>query len=189
MNDNTLLRRSLGLVWYITSDAFCPSPITFFLVFLGTLPLVQNFVGFVFLAFMDLEGPMCDVSPNNPIHISTSNIFVVGGELRAQGKNIPPAPFFLGFPHHGSQMPFLYPHSFMPPLPGVGFAPLIQGARNDIAEFATTSQKRFLQECATNQFKFTKKQKMAWNKPVYVELDNVKKKVEYLKSVGHWNNH
>ena len=139
---------------------------------------------------MDSEGPPRDVSPNNPIHVSTGNPPAEGGELRAQASsipplNIPPLAFFPGYPHHGGQMPFLFPHSFMPRLPAVGLAPPVQGD----AEVAAGSQKRSSQECATDQSKSTKKRRVAQKKQEVVELDDVKDEVEVLKSGGHWKDH
>ena len=136
---------------------------------------------------MDSQGPPRDVGPNNPIHVSIGNPPAVGGELRAQASSIPPPPLFPGFPHYGSQMPFLFPHSFMPL--GVGFSPPVQGAVSGNAEFVVGSQKRSSQECATDQSKSTKNRRVARKKSEIVELDDVKDEVEVLKSVRHWKDH
>ena len=138
---------------------------------------------------MDSQGPTRDVGPNNPIHVSAANPPAMGGKLRAQGSSIPPAPFFPGFPHHGRQMSFLYPHSFMPLPLGVGFAPPVHGAGSGIAEFTVASQKRSSQECDTYQSKSIKKRRVARKKLEIVELDDVKDEVEVLNSVGHWKDH
>ena len=138
---------------------------------------------------MDSQGPLRDIGATNPIDVSTTNPLAVGTEFRVQGSSIPPAPFFQGFPHHGSQMSFLFPHSFMPPLPGVGFAPPNQGGPSGNIDLTAGSQKRASQECVTNQSKSTKKRRVAQKKPEIVELDDVKDEVEVLKSGGHWKDH
>jgi hypothetical protein len=137
---------------------------------------------------MDSQGPTHDVGPNNPLHVSTAKPPVVGAELRAQGSSIPPPPFFPSFPQHGSQMPFLYPHSFMPLPPGVGFAPPVHGVGSGIADIAA-SQKRSSQECAIDQSKTNKKHRVTRKKLEIVGLDDVKDEVEVLKTPGHWKEH
>ena len=66
-------------------------------------------------------------SQGSPIPVSTGNPPAVGGDIRVQASTIPPPPFFPNFPHHDSQIPFLFPNSFMPPFAGVGFATPVQG--------------------------------------------------------------
>ena len=107
----------------------------------------------------------------------------MGGEARAQGNTLPHAPFYPGFPHHGPQMPFLFPHAFMPPLHGGGLAPPVVGTVRGNAEFAACSQKPIPQECAT------KKRRVVRKKPEIVELDNVKDEMDVVKSAGPWKDH
>ena len=99
---------------------------------------------------------------------------------------------FQGFLHPDSQMPFLFPHSFMPPLPWVGFAPPTQGGPSATINLTAGSQKRVLQECVTDQSKSTKKLRVARKKMEIIESDNVKDEVEVPKewwamegSLGH----
>ena len=63
-----------------------------------------------------------------------------GTEFRAQRPNIPPAPFFQGFAALRNQMLFLFPHSFMPPVPGVGFATPTQGILSATIDLTEGSQ-------------------------------------------------
>lgn len=72
---------------------------------------------------MDSQGTPCDTGTTNPIHVPSTNAAAVGSEVHAQGISMLHAPFFPGFPHHGGQMSFLFPHAFMPPRHGVGFPP------------------------------------------------------------------
>ena len=100
---------------------------------------------------MDSQGTPRDAGASMPIHVTSGNATVVGGEVRAQGVTIPHAPFFPGFSHHGGQMPFVFPHAFMPPLQGVGRTPPVQGTVTGNPEFAAWSQRPTLQECAIDQ--------------------------------------
>lgn len=86
-------------------------------------------------------------------------------------------------------MPVIFPRSFMPPPPGVGFAPPTQGGPSEPIDFTTGSQKRISQECVADQSKSTKKRRVTRKKPESIELDDVKDKVEVLKNNGHWKDH
>ena len=154
---------------------------------------------------MDSQGPLPDVgatSPNdvstanppavgtdvgattNPNDVSTANppAAAVGTEFRVQGSSIPPAPLFQGFPHPVSQLPpFYFPHHFMPPLPGVGFAPPTQGGPSATIHLTAGSHKRVSQECVTDQSRSTKKQRVLRKKTEIAKLDDVKDEVEVLK--------
>ena len=86
-------------------------------------------------------------------------------------------------------MPFLFPHSFMPPPPGTGFAHPTQGGPSATIDLTAGSQKRAPQECGADQSKSTKNRRVARKKPEIVKLDDVKDEVEVLKSGGHWKDH
>ena len=138
---------------------------------------------------MDSQGIPRDARANSPSHVPSGNATNVGGEVRAQGVTIPHVPFFPGFSHHGGQMPFLFPHAFMPPLQGVGGTPPVQGTITGHPEFAACSQRPTSQECAIDESKSTKKPRVVRKKPEIVELDNVKDEVDVVKSAGPWKDH
>ena len=52
-----------------------------------------------------------------------------GIDFGSRRSSIPPAPFFQGFHGMGSQMPFMFPHPFMPPPGGHGFSPTAHNIR------------------------------------------------------------
>ena len=162
---------------------------SFFPSFYFFLPLGQICLGYLFRVSMDSQGTPRDTSTNNPGQVPTSNAPAMGGEGRAQGNAFPHSPFFPSFPPHVGQMPFLFPHAFMPPLHGVGFAPPVQGTVSGNAELPACSQKPTSQECAIDQSKTTKKRRLARKKPEIIELDNVKDEVNVVKSVGPWKDH
>ena len=86
-------------------------------------------------------------------------------------------------------MPFMFPHSFMPHVHGLGFPPPVQGSPPAIIDLSDGSHKRGPQECLTNQSKPAKKRKAPKNKIEVVELDEAKEEVELLKNVGMWKDH
>ena len=86
-------------------------------------------------------------------------------------------------------MPFLFPHSFMPPIPGVGFAPPTQGRPSTTIDLTTGSQKRGSQECVMDPSKSSNKRRGLRKKPEIVELNDVKDEVELVKTSGHWKDH
>ena len=126
---------------------------------------------------MDSQESTRNGGPNVP----TAAQAEMGASIRAQGGSIPPPPFFPSFSHIGSQIPFVYPHSFMP-------RPPVHGHFSDIAEISA-SQMRSSQDFGSNQSKSTKKRRVARKKPEIVELDDVKDEAEVLKTAGHWKDH
>lgn len=105
------------------------------------------------------KGPLRDVGSSNPNDVCTTNSLAVGSEFRIQRSSIPHAPFFRGFPPVGSQMPFVFPHYFMPLVPRVGFAPPTQGGPSATIDLTAGSQKRGSHECVTDQSKSSKKRR------------------------------
>ena len=67
---------------------------------------------------------------------------VTGTAISGQRPSIPPTPFFHGFPGTGNQLPFLYSHSYMPPIPGFGFSTPAQGTPSATIDLTEGSQKR-----------------------------------------------
>jgi hypothetical protein len=112
----------------------------YYYCFSATLSPLENFVGFLLLNCMDLQGPLRDVGSSNPNEVSSTNPPAVGTEFRIQQSSISLAPFVQGFPQVGSQMSFLFPHSFMPPIPGVGFAPTTQGGPSATIDLTVGAQ-------------------------------------------------
>lgn len=138
---------------------------------------------------MDSQEPTRNVGPNNPLKVPAVNPPAVAVELRGQGSGTPPPSYFPGFPQHGAHMPFLYPHSYMSPRPGVGFPLPVHGFGGGIPEISATSPKRYSQEGAIDQPKTVKKRRVARKKPEIIELGDVKEEVETSKSGGHWKDH
>lgn len=72
-------------------------------------------------------------------------------------------------------MPFLFPYSFMPPVPGVGFVPpSIPVKPSATIDIIVRSQKRGSQECVIDQSKCSKKRRGPRKNSEIVELDDVK---------------
>ena len=94
-----------------------PSATFFFLP--STICLILNFLGFLLLGCMDSQGPLRGAGIGKPNGATCTIPPAVDTEFRAQRPSIPPTPFFHGFAVVGSQMPFLFPHSFMPLVRGV----------------------------------------------------------------------
>ena len=63
-------------------------------------------------------------------------------EFCAQHPAMPPSPFVQGFGGAGNHMPFLYPHSFMSPIPAFGFRPPAHGIPSVTFDLTAGSQKR-----------------------------------------------
>lgn len=114
---------------------------------------------------------------------------VAGTAVSGQCPPIPPTPFFRGFPGAGNQMPFLYSQSYIPPLPGFGFAAPVQGTPSVPIDLTVGSQKRGPQHSVIDHLKSTKKRKAPRKKPEIVELDDGKEDVELLKNAHHWRDH
>ena len=102
---------------------------------------------------------------------------------------IPPAPFFHGFHGVGSQLPFLYSHSYMPPIPGYGFSAPAQGTPSATIDLTEESPKRGPHDPVIDHSKSIKKKRAPRKKPEIVELDDAKEDVELLKHAHHWKDH
>ena len=102
---------------------------------------------------------------------------------------MPPPPFFQGFPPVPNQMPFLFPHSFMPHVPSIGFPHPAHGNPNATIDLLEGPHKRGPNECVTNQSKPAKKCKNPKKKLEIVELDDGIKDVELSKNIEAWKDH
>jgi len=103
---------------------------------------------------------------------------------------IPQVLFFQGFPPMGNQMPYLFPHPFIPTSSGAAYKSpthVIPNATIDLTE--DTKKRASPQECVTEQSKPTKRRRGKVKKMKIVDLDDVKEDVEIMKSVGHWKDH
>ena len=159
----------------LTSLPLPPSDITpttmhqfgfFFLFFCSsyTLVVAGNFVFFLILHLMDPQGPPPPASGAAANDAPLGNHPTMGYEFRPHGSNIPQAPFFPGFPHPASPMPFLFQQSFMPSLSGRGFPPTTQGGPSAPVDLTGGSQKRDSPECVAEQSKPSKKRRVAQKK-------------------------
>ena len=63
-------------------------------------------------------------------------------EFYAQRSPIPPSSFLQGFGGAGNHLPFLYPHSFMPPILGFGFRAPTQCTPSATIDLTEGSQKK-----------------------------------------------
>ena len=138
---------------------------------------------------MDSQGTMRDVSP--PKHVGTSSGFPLAPsvEFTTQRHAMAPPPFFQGFPHVPNGMPFMYPHSFMPHVSGIGFSPPPHGSSTAPIDLSEGAQKRGSQECVADRPKTAKKRKVVKKKSEVVELDEGKEDVEVGKNIGPWKDH
>ena len=74
--------------------------------------------------------------------VVTSGIPLIASTASSsQRPPIPPTPFFHGFPGAGNQLPFLYSHSYMPPILGFGFSAPAQGTHSATIDLTEGSQK------------------------------------------------
>jgi hypothetical protein len=138
---------------------------------------------------MELRGQAPDSGGANANGSTCNILHGLGIEFRAPRPSIPPTPFFPGIAAAGSQIPFLFPQSSMPPIPGVGIAPPVKGGIGASVEFTIGSQKRSAQESAIEQSKSAKKRRAPRKIIEIVELDDTKDDVEVLKHAGHWKDH
>ena len=83
-------------------------------------------------------------------------------------------------------MPILYPHSYMPPIPGFGYGVPPQGPLVATIDLTEGSQKRGPQDFGIDHSKSNKKKRVVRKKPEIVELDD---DVDLLKSGHHWKDH
>lgn len=154
-----------------------------------TLVVVHNYVVFQCLALMDAHGRPPSASGAVVNDASLSNPRAMGSEFRPHGSNIPPTPFFGGFPHPATHMPFLFQQPFMPFLPSMGISPATQGNLCAPVDLTAGSHKRDSLECVPEQSKPTKKRRVAQKKPEIIQLDDVKDEIDVVKSGGHWKDH
>ena len=91
---------------------------------------------------MEPQGPPRDAGGANPTATPGRIPSLAGSEFRAQRPSIPPTTFFQGFMGGGNQMPFLYPHSFMPLIPGLGFTAPAHAVPSATVDLTKGSQKR-----------------------------------------------
>ena len=99
---------------------------------------------------MEFKGPVRDSASSNPTACIGASTPPGGNEFRAVRPSIPPAPFFQGFGAMGNQVPFVFPHPFMPIAPGAAFAPAAQVFPPATIDLTEGSQKRASQECVTD---------------------------------------
>ena len=107
-------------------------------------------------------------------------------EIRAQHPPIPPTSFFHGFGGAGNHMPFLYPHSYMPPIPGFGMVAPTHRPPIATIDLTVGSQKQSPQEFGIANSKSNKKKRVVRKKPEIVELDD---DVDLAKTAHHWKDH
>ena len=111
-------------------------------------------------------------------------------EFIAQRSPIPPSPFFHGFGGAGNPMPFLYPHSFMPPPPGYGFGAPAQCTPSVTTNLSDGSPKRAPKESVIDLSNSQNKKRRAPRKKVeIVELDDTKDDLDLQKNSCHWKDH
>jgi hypothetical protein len=91
---------------------------------------------------MESQGNVQDVGVTNPTGVTGGPHPVANPSIFAQRPPIAPTPFFHGYHGAGNQMPFLYPHSYMPPIPGFGFGAPAQGSPSVPIDLTEGSQKR-----------------------------------------------
>lgn len=109
--------------------------------------------------------------------------------VAAQCPPIPPTPFFHSYLGAGNQIPFLYPHTYMPPIQGFGFRAPAQSTPIPTIDLTEGSQKRVSPELVGDQSQPNKKRRAPKKKPKIVELDDAKDEVELLKNAHHWKDH
>ena len=138
---------------------------------------------------MDSQGPQREVGGGHGNGNSGGIPPVSAAEFRAHCTSIPPAPYFPGFAGASSQLPFLYPNSFMPPLRRTGFMAPGHGYPNATIDLTDGSQNQCPEEVVTECPKPTKKRRVAKKKVEIVELDDNKEDVDVQKTGGHWKDH
>ena len=106
-----------------------------------------------------------------------------------QRSPISPSSFFHGFGGAGNPMPFLYPHSFMPPPPGYGFGAPSQGPPSATTDLMEGSPKRGTKESVIDLSNSNKKRRAPRKKLEVVELDDTKDDLDLQKSGCHWKDH
>jgi len=91
---------------------------------------------------MDSQGTMRDASPSKQAGASSGYPPAPTGEFPTQRHAMAMPPFFQGFLPVPNQMPFLFPHSFMPHAPSIGFSPPAHGGVTDPIDLSEGSHKR-----------------------------------------------
>ena len=110
-------------------------------------------------------------------------------EFHAQRPSNPPSPFFQGFGGAGNPMPFLYPHGFIPPIPGFGFRSPPQGSSSTTTNLTEGSQKRAVKESVIDLSTPPKKKRASRKKKEIIQLDDTKHDLDLLKNSCHWKDH
>ena len=110
-------------------------------------------------------------------------------EFCAQRPSIPPSPFFHGFGGAGNPMPFLYPHSFIPPIPGYGYGSPPKASPTTTTDLTDGSLKRGPKESVIDLSNSSKKRRAPRKKVEIVELDDTKEDVELQRNSCHWKDH
>ena len=132
---------------------------------------------------------MRDASPSKQAGASSGYPPAPTGEFQAQRPPMPMPQFFQGFPPVPNQMPFLFPHSFMPHATGLPFSPPAHGGVANPIDLSEGTHKRGPIDCVTDLPKSAKKRKALKKKPVIVELDDTKEDAEISKNIGPWKDH
>ena len=138
---------------------------------------------------MESQGNGREVGGTIPSVVTDGIPLVAGTPISGQCPPIPPTPFFHGFPGAGSQLPFLYPHSYMPSIPGFGFVAPAQSSPSGTIDLKEGSPKRGPQDPVIDHSKSAKKRRAPRKKPEIVELDDAKDDVKLLKTAHHWKDH
>ena len=156
--------------------------IGFFYRISATLHIASNLLCFLLLLSMKSQGPLRDVDGANPNVVACGIPPIASTKFRAQR----PAPFFQGFPGAGNQMPFLYPHSLMPPTSRVGFAAAALGTPSAMVDLTKGSQKQGPHKSVTDYSKSNKKRRGCRKKTETIKLDDAKEDVELLNTLPAW---
>jgi hypothetical protein len=110
-------------------------------------------------------------------------------ESRAMPSNIPHAPYFQSFPGMGNQVPYVFPHPFMPQSVLGGFAPPPPVNHAVTIDLSEGSQKRPSNEGIAEKSKPNKKKRAPRKKMEVVDLDDTKDDADLSKNTGHWKDH
>ena len=138
---------------------------------------------------MELQGELREAGSATANVVTGGLPFLATSSSLGQRPPIPPAPFFHGFPGAANQLPFLYSHSYMPPIPPYGFSAPAQGTPSATIDLTEGSPKRGPLDSVTDHSKSIKKKRAPRKKPDIIELDDAKEDVELLKHAHHWKEH
>jgi hypothetical protein len=159
------------------------------LLFLIATSYFFDFYKILVVLAMESQGNVQDVGAINPTSVTGGPHHVANPSIFAQRPPIPPTPFFHGYSGASNQMPFLYPHSYMPPIPGFGFGAPTQGSPSVTIDLTEGSQKRGPQGSVNDRPQPIKKKRATKKKPEIVHLDDAKDDVDLLKNAHHWKDH